>query len=207
MIELLMRRRGMGKKSLPYDAKVEYLESTGTQYIDSGLMSNIGSRFEADLQRTGYPSGKTAIWGVGGYSEGALISFRFSNANGIVGYMANKSVSFSQYDSLDRHYYVADIPNLFLSVDNTVASITGASINNKHSAAFWLFRYKYDNGSFGNQYDFIGKCFGAKFYENGTLVRDFIPIRVGQVGYMYDKVSGTLFGNAGTGDFIIGNDV
>ena len=35
---------------------------------------------------------------------------------------------------------------------------------------------------------------------------DLIPVRVGQVGYMYDKVSRQLFGNSGTGNFILGND-
>lgn len=38
------------------------------------------------------------------------------------------------------------------------------------------------------------------------MVRDFIPVRVGQVGYLYDRVSGQLFGKYGTGDFIVGPD-
>jgi hypothetical protein len=45
-----------------------------------------------------------------------------------------------------------------------------------------------------------------KIYSNNGLVRDLIPVRVGQVGYMYDKVSGQLFGNSGTGEFILGAD-
>ena len=36
---------------------------------------------------------------------------------------------------------------------------------------------------------------------------NLIPVRCGTTGYMYDSVSGTLFGNAGTGDFIVGTDV
>jgi hypothetical protein len=43
--------------------------------------------------------------------------------------------------------------------------------------------------------------------KNGKVVRDFIPVRVGQVGCMYDKVSGTLFYNQGTGAFVLGPDV
>ena len=197
---------GMKGGSIPYQ-RIEYLQNSGTQYIQTGIMSDVGSKFEADLQRTGYPSGATGVWGVGGFSIGALISFRFSNALGIVGYVANKTVSFSQYDSLDRHYYVADIPNLLLSVDDTVVSTTGANVSSQHSTEFWLFRYKYDTGNFGNQYDFIGKCFSAKFFENSVLIRDFVPIRIGTTGYMYDTVSGELFGNAGTGDFTLGPDV
>ena len=51
-----------------------------------------------------------------------------------------------------------------------------------------------------------GKIYYCQIID-GVLVRDFIPVRVGQVGYMYDRVSGQLFGNAGTGAFIVGPDV
>jgi len=51
------------------------------------------------------------------------------------------------------------------------------------------------------------KCYKAKMYSSGLLVRDFIPVRKNGVGYLYDKVSGNLFGNdAGSGAFIYGND-
>ena len=45
-----------------------------------------------------------------------------------------------------------------------------------------------------------------KIQMGDNHVRDFIPVRVVTVGYMYDRVSGQLFGNAGTGAFIIGPD-
>lgn len=45
-----------------------------------------------------------------------------------------------------------------------------------------------------------------KIIVDDVLTRDYIPVRVDTTGYMYDKVSSTLFGNAGTGDFILGND-
>ena len=50
------------------------------------------------------------------------------------------------------------------------------------------------------------RIFSCKIYDDGTLVRDLIPVRVGDVGYMFDRISGQLFGNAGTGAFIIGPD-
>ena len=43
--------------------------------------------------------------------------------------------------------------------------------------------------------------------EQYNKVLDLIPVRKGNIGYMYDRVSGQLFGNQGTGAFIIGNDV
>lgn len=49
--------------------------------------------------------------------------------------------------------------------------------------------------------------YGFKFYEYNNLIMDLIPVRIGDIGYMYDKVSGKLFGNEGTGEFILGPDV
>ena len=51
------------------------------------------------------------------------------------------------------------------------------------------------------------KYYSYKRYTNGTLNLDFIPVRVGQVGAMYNKVNGQLYYNAGTGDFILGPDI
>jgi hypothetical protein len=45
-----------------------------------------------------------------------------------------------------------------------------------------------------------------KIYENNILVQDLVPVRKGNVGYMYDMVSGKIFENAGTGSFILGPD-
>ena len=49
--------------------------------------------------------------------------------------------------------------------------------------------------------------YSFKIWKNGVFVRDYIPVRKGTVGYLYDRVSGKLFGNAGTGAFTYGNDL
>jgi hypothetical protein len=49
------------------------------------------------------------------------------------------------------------------------------------------------------------KIYSCKIYDNGTLVRDFIPCLNpdGEAG-MYDFVNETFRGASGTGDFIYG---
>ena len=51
------------------------------------------------------------------------------------------------------------------------------------------------------------RLYNVELLKNGVKLRDFIPVRVGEVGYMYDQVSGELFGNAGSGSFILGPDI
>jgi hypothetical protein len=50
------------------------------------------------------------------------------------------------------------------------------------------------------------RIYYCKIYDNNNLVRDFVPVRVGTTGYMYDKVSRQLFGNIGSGSFTLGPD-
>ena len=52
---------------------------------------------------------------------------------------------------------------------------------------------------------FIGKLFTLKIYDNGTLVRDFIPCQKpdGTIG-LWDDVNSVFYGNAGTGTFTAG---
>lgn len=52
-----------------------------------------------------------------------------------------------------------------------------------------------------------GKIFRYKHYQNMVAVRDMLPVRVGTTGYMYDTVTGRLFGNNGTGTFQFGLDI
>ena len=50
------------------------------------------------------------------------------------------------------------------------------------------------------------KIYKFAIEENDVLLIDLIPVVKDNVGYMYDKVSGQLFGISGTGDFILGPD-
>lgn len=67
-----------------------------------------------------------------------------------------------------------------------------------------------DNVVIFKEYSYIrkGKIASLKITNiNDEVVLDMIPVRIEQVGYMFDRVSGELFGNSGTGDFVLGNDI
>ena len=52
------------------------------------------------------------------------------------------------------------------------------------------------------------RIYSFKIYDNGTLIRDMIPVKdLSGIACMYDKVSGQFFYNAGTGDFIAGPEI
>lgn len=90
-----------------------------------------------------------------------------------------------------------------IDVDGTVNSINYGAGSPSALSMYMFARHRQDNGV-GNYSK--AKIYYCKIWNGGALVRDFIPVRVGQVGYMYDKVSGELFGNSGSGSFTLGND-
>lgn len=64
-----------------------------------------------------------------------------------------------------------------------------------------------------NNGDWIPQFFsypGSRIYSfsirTGSISLDLIPVRLGDVGYMLDTISGELFGNEGIGSFIVGPD-
>lgn len=52
-----------------------------------------------------------------------------------------------------------------------------------------------------------GKIYRYRHMQGAKVIRDMIPVRKGDVGYMYDIATGHLFGNRGTGEFSYGLDM
>lgn len=175
---IVNRRRVYGGKKLP-DAEIEYLQSTGTQWIDTGYRSNNVDSFEIII----VTNGTSGYMGSDGNIQVDLrvskelgkrtMMVTHSKNTGPTTYVNGIAVRYENF-----HTYNGYIITLF-------ALGTSSSAVGFYSSA---------------------AVYSAQLIINNTLVRDFIPVRVGNVGYMYDKVSGKLFGNAGTGEFILGPD-
>lgn len=180
----------------PYDAEVEYLESTGTQWINSGVLyrSNIGVECEVAFSDITAP-----------YS----IVFRNLTYNRVIGIiMENKKIITQRYITsggalnipADTNFHIIKNYPTYCQIDNKQSNVSGTFIDDStykielycqsHSSVLSKLKIKY-----------------FKIYQDTTLVRDFIPVRKGNIGYMYDKVSKQLFTNKGTGNFILGSDV
>ena len=196
-----LRNALMAGKRLPYDAEVEFLESTGTQWIDTGYSFNSATdKVELVFELlTTTPDYK---WVFGAY-DATGNQYRLAIGRGwgtnrkTFGYGATTS-------------YIND--NLYYNgPHNYVANTSGAGIDGTTLVAFANFSTESNIILFSIPLDLTGYCSNSriwsyKHYRNGVLVRDLIPVRKGTVGYLYDRVSGKLFGSAGTGDFVLGPD-
>lgn len=201
------RRRYMGGgSSLPYDAEVEYLESTSTskQYIDTGITDIWdGLVVTLDISVTD-ATGERDFFGsrnpTGGYNYAGC--FRNLDKNFVL-QIGSPYVRYGQNDG-DRHIHIYDAINKTCSLDDSITSASTLTWRGSGNDTFKLFQRVLSNGKIQSPSD--NKLYASQFVKDGVLVRDYIPVRVGTIGYLYDKVSGELFGNAGTGDFVLGPD-
>ena len=178
---------------LPYDEEIEYLESNGYAYIKTGISGDariVGCAQSTEIKNTsqiivGSSQGDAATW-IGGVS---------TTQNWGLGTSSDTYI-----DALVTTKAVFDIIFTATGASGTINNISvSRSVNNATNLEWYIFRGH-------NSFPFSGKIFYLKIYQNDVLVRDLIPVRKGNVGYLYDKVTNQLFGNSGTGDFILGKD-
>lgn len=207
MGKILDMRRTMGSQEvLPHGTVlIEYLESTGIQYIDTGIKPTNRFKIDLELAKTSLNRNDGICGSYNGSQWGMYLYFtnygQFACAYGT----NNIYITGANYNNTNKHHVILDLTSggLETSIDNHVVSVNPYSpINNNTN--YYIFRC--NDKSVGTQRVAAIKIYYFKIYDNDTLVRDLIPVRIGQVGYMYDKVSKQLFGNVGTGAFVLGAD-
>ena len=199
-----------GGGTLPYDTEIEYLQSTGADaYIDTGIVPLTTDDFYCEYYLV-TPLNTTAD------SSASL----FGCMNG----WASKSYMVAINPSSNKVFVV--IGSKDTNYSRTIANFSNSwQIVYKNGTKIPIMDYFFTNNGSGTVersiYIFGINNNNVRLYGVGTTKRirrfrlfrgakdiiDLIPVRVGTVGYMYDRVSKTLFGNAGTGDFVLGPDV
>jgi hypothetical protein len=101
--------------------------------------------------------------------------------------------------------YVVDAKNNKWAYNDTTGSFPSYSNMTTITKPLYLFARNDGSGvdRFAKQ-----RTYSSKIYDDGILVRDFVPAKnSNNVVGMYDIVSGTFFTNAGTGEFVAGRDM
>jgi hypothetical protein len=195
--EGVVKKIAVGGQTLwkAYDAEVEYLQSTGTQYIQISSTPSVGRKMVIDFSfEMNLASQDTMM-----YFYGTQLYYR--NASGRVRVWNTKSAG----DISIYNFGTRIMVELELTQSNTIVRAIGASSISTplYYAGYCITIFSWANG----QYPSASKLYNFKDYFNNVLVRDFIPVRIGTTGYLYDKVQGKLYGNSGTGSFTLGPDV
>lgn len=179
--------------------QLEYIESSGSQYIDTGLSltANQISNLKFTLNAA-FLDSTDAIMGegntfIGFYSSGSPFA---AAAAGTVRYGSSKT-----FDT-NWHAFVLDLTSQSAAIDDYKISITAGTTANR--ANFILFGWNYTSGPNLNK----SRISYAKIEVSGSNLREFIPCKnaSGTVG-LWDNVNSKFYSNAGTGTFTAGPEV
>lgn len=175
--------------------QLEYIQSSGTQYVDTGVKPDQTYTLEVKYQ--------TAQTSAGGIA----VSDQNWQSNGF-GIWCN-AVAFGNQTSQDvtlngSEVITAKLSQAGLVVNGeTVWTPTAATFT---AAANMTLMALNRNGSISERCS--GRLYYAKLTSSGTLIRDFLPCKnaSGAVG-LYDTVGAQFYANAGTGTFAAGPEV
>lgn len=167
---------------------VEYIESTGTQYIDTGLIMEKSTTMRMEISAQLTSNGNWA--GVNGYMQHQASLGGGSKGLFVVDYNGNTHIENVYFNNTLK--YTQDWTSAYSGAKNKVAVIGMGNAEN----TWWT------NIS-SNRYAQVGKWYYIKVYRSGTLVRDYVPCVRNSDGVagLYDKVENKFYTNSGTGSF------
>lgn len=193
--------------TLPYDAEVEYLQSTNSQYLDTGYVPTVNTKIIVDFAVV--KSGSNNKNGFFGSRQGAyrFSCTTFSNGTKFAFAMTNNTWPSNTFTINENTRYMCSAENGKYSLNGTeyTTPVLG-SFSTTENYLLFIVKTSTNQLAFDTANYTAQRVYSCKIYESGVLKKDFIPVRKGTIGYMYDKVSKQLFSNAGTDNFILGPD-
>ena len=184
--------------------ELEYIESTGTQYIDTRFVPTSDYKhtlvFSTTDDGTGYIAGTGTDGGRGGNVKltlGKLENVYVGSAEAAAIALVNNP---SSYTVTSKTTLVMDLHN------NAVSNVflSGQNISSGNVATIVSTNSLYLFGS-GSASPLNSKIYQDIIEQNGVLVRNFVPAKnsSGVIG-MYDTVNNRFYTNAGSGSFVAG---
>lgn len=178
---------------------LEYLESNGNQYIDTGLPVPSNASFDAAVAV--YDAGTSGLMGARSTTSISSASYNLFIINGsvrcdTVGEYNNglNIAGFALAEPFEIHYTPSK------------TDINGVSYANVSKAdcdkTFYLFNF--NNAGAAYSKGTSQRLYWFKMYHGDTLVADLIPVRKNGVCCMYDLCTERFLYNIGSGEFIGG---
>lgn len=184
--------------------KVEYIEGTGTQWINTQVAINIAANVETNwllrfaitnFERTQILAGVNA-----NYKQVPVLNRKIRQD-----WAGTTSKYFPMVMDVGTIYTVGQKNNEFYLESESIEIASTAQTN----IGFALFAKVFDNGSPEESTIASMRAYGFTMDTNGNPVRNMIPCvrKSDNKPGMYDTVSQTFYTNSGTGEFLYGPEV
>lgn len=197
---------------------LDYIESNGTQYIDTGVKVTQNNRVEAQYcYHTESSVGTSGRIAGGRYTSGSpRNAFSMGTQNGEAAPTTNM---FSQFGTNGVAYagprvVIGDWFTAKSSTDGYYVNDTAYQApipTDDFETPYTVKLFAFEQSAPGGDPTIgcgVGRCANFKIYTNNVLTMNLVPAKNSEdtIG-MYDLVSGQFFTNQGTGDFVAGTAV
>lgn len=183
--------------------QLQYIESSGTQYIDTGYKPNQDTKITLDAQLTGATTGNDWLFGARKSAGVDCYAVMLASDTSVTYWFGNSSEASAVPSLLDR--FTAEIlaGDLTLTYADTSVSIPNSAPEFQSDYTLFLFNISLA-GSPASAAS-AARLYSCSIEDDETVVRSFVPCinPSGEVG-LYDLISSNFFGNRGTGEFIAG---
>lgn len=178
--------------------RVEWIQSTGSQRVNTGIVANQNTRIRGVWNLL---DGSTVPYVFGAWTSylNGMSSVFFANGSWGADYGTERKY-FSAETKLNQNVTI-DINKNVCTIGNTVHTFGAQTFTCAYQILLFCFN---ENGSPGNYAK--TKCLETQIYDNGTLVRDYIPcIDENGDANLWDDVNETLAEKVGA--FLYGASV
>lgn len=194
---------------------VEYIESTGEQWIDTNFQIDQDSGMYLDAQLTEVPedfTDNTALIFCGCVNNNFGIGI--SSTNHTFAFMRKRGVGATNNGSTghspdtDRHIFKNNFFNdHYFVLDSEFLNAPDANFSNDYGIA--IFRSTYGSNTVYYHTPIKARIYRLKLSQGNEIIADLCPAKRdidGAIG-MYDIIQDVFYTNSGTGEFIAGNGI
>lgn len=181
---------------------VEYLKSTGTQYINTGVKPTQDTRVEIKFLQT---TKDEFVYGSRTSSSSSdKHCYNHSSTTAIYPQFYDFFSKIEKSYSFNEIYTLKNGKEGFYLNDTLITTYTYS--NFASDLSMYLFGLNSNNSL--ESRTLVGNIYYCKIYENDVLIRDFKPCKNGAGEYcMYDEVEKKYYYNQGSGTFIGGASI
>lgn len=182
--------------------EVEYIESSGTQYIDTSVIPTVNTRVVLDIDVLSYPGDYLAIFGERHTTQTTnLFSFWVSSATTFRTDFGSSTGNTTITASVIGRYVIDKNKNV-----TTVQGITATNPTSTIQTTYSIYLLSNNYGGTADDRRPIAKIYSCQIYDSDILVRDFVPCyRISDnAAGLYDLANSVFYANVGSGTFTVG---
>lgn len=202
-----------GVVELPYAEKLEYLESSGKQYINTGVLVNPDYSVEVTFVMSQRNATWDTLFGTRNSNQARFTARWANSATGKLGVHRSKAktTAYESYDDANAiktmvtdTWHTIKLAKREYTFDGALRKTFSATTSTT-SFSYPIFLFALCNAGSPADYGYFRIKSARMWNSSDELIRDFIPVIDKEgVACMYDKVNGEFYYNKGTGSFKAG---